>query len=474
MSVELVKDRSHQAELGQFMTTPTVAQFMASWLEVEDGSTPHILDAGAGLGELSQALLHSWKDEKPAAIALSAFEIDPILASLLPDSFSNYPDITVLLLEVDYIEHSVEQKGQTYTHAILNPPYKKIASSSRHRRLLRSVGIETGNLYSAFVALALRELRPDGQLVAIIPRSFCNGPYFKPFRQFILQNAALTNIHLFDSRTDAFKEDSVLQENIIIKLVKGAKQGKVTVSFSSTATFSDMSTDTYGFNQVVKADDPDQFIHVPNPSRLKTSWSGTDERVSLTQLGVKLSTGPVVGFRLREHLRENLEPDSAPLVYPTHLRGGRARWPLIDGKKANAIDVNDSTKKWLYLNGFYCVVRRFSSKEERHRIVASVIEPTDFGTSKLLGLDNKLNVFHIEKSGLPKELAYGLAAYLNTDLVDDEFRSFSGHTQVNATDLRKMQYPDQIALVAIGRRIIKGENLTQTQIYKYFSKNEKT
>jgi adenine-specific DNA-methyltransferase len=45
---------------------------------------------------------------------------------------------------------------------------------------------------------------------------------------------------------------------------------------------------------------------------------------------------------------------------------------------------------------------------------------------------------------LDKELAYGLVEYLNSDYCDTIFRMFSGHTQVNATDLRNMKYPDVI------------------------------
>ena len=31
--------------------------------------------------------------------------------------------------------------------------------------------------------------------------------------------------------------------------------------------------------------------------------------------------------------------------------------------------------------------------------------------------------------------------FLNSDLVDRYFRTFNGHTQVNATDLKQMYYP---------------------------------
>jgi adenine-specific DNA-methyltransferase len=51
---------------------------------------------------------------------------------------------------------------------------------------------------------------------------------------------------------------------------------------------------------------------------------------------------------------------------------------------------------------------------------------------------------------LPLQLALGLSAYLNSTLVDDYVRSFSGHTQINAADLRQLRYPSMEALVRLG------------------------
>lgn len=466
MNIATSYDRERKAQLGQFMTSPNVAEFMACLLTANKNEPAHILDAGAGLGALSCALIDVWGREKTDDISLTAFEVDE---SVLPDLHRNltrrYADRFRVISE-DYIEYSVSSCAKRdYTHAILNPPYKKISSQSRHRKLLREVGIETGNLYSAFVSLALRDLKPDGQLVAIIPRSFCNGPYFKPFRKFVFDNAAVTHIHLFGSRTDAFKNDGVLQENIIVRLVKGQQQKSVEVSVSNDSSFSDLRSERYDFSDIVKQDDDDLFIHIPNNDK---QIAGIDHRVSLSDLALTVSTGPVVGFRLREHLCEEMQSMAAPLLYPTHFRDGRVRWPLIDAKKPNAISVNESTRKWLYPNGNYCVVRRFSSKEERHRVVASVVEPGDIGDSDLIGLDNKLNFFHENKATLSRELAHGLAAYLNTDLVDTEFRLFSGHTQVNATDLRKMTYPKRSDLEELGAKVIAGQAPTQDEIYQTF------
>jgi adenine-specific DNA-methyltransferase len=43
-----------------------------------------------------------------------------------------------------------------------------------------------------------------------------------------------------------------------------------------------------------------------------------------------------------------------------------------------------------------------------------------------------------------------LACFLNSSALDSYFRVFSGHTQVNATDLRNMAYPSLVQLKMLG------------------------
>ena len=351
-----------------------------------------------------------------------------------------------------------------YTHALLNPPYKKINSNSTHRLALRRVGIETVNLYSAFVALAVSQAAPGGQVVAIIPRSFCNGPYYRPFREFILERAALRHMHLFESRSKAFKDDKVLQENIIIRLERGCQQGPVTLSTSTDDTFANLSTHEYPFDRIVLPDDPERFIHVPTSPEKNAIELSKAIRWTLADLGINVSTGPIVDFRLKEHLRDMPETGTVPLLYPGHFSRTGTTWPIKGMKKPNAIKRNADTDKWLYPSGFYCVVRRFSSKEEKHRIVASVVEPNAFGVVPVLGFENHLNLFHENKRGLPEALARGLAVFLNTTAVDENFRRFNGHTQVNATDLKLMKYPSRETLIGLGEWAMQQGTLTQEQI----------
>jgi len=462
----------HKAEFGQFMTPSSVARFMAALFPTSTMQTCTLLDAGAGVGALSCAFLDRWATGGFgfANVNVRAYEIDPVLRIHLEQTLAAYGkrlDVRSQIVTDDFIEHAAMlcKQGQGgFTHAILNPPYKKINSHSEHRLTLRTVGIETVNLYSAFVALAVALAAPGGQIVAIIPRSFCNGPYYRPFRDFVMERAAIRHIHLFNSRNKAFKDDDVLQENIIIRLERGGVAETVTVSTSTDDSFADLITHEHPFNRIVYPGDTERFIHVPTSAGKNTIELSSGICHSLAALGIKVSTGPVVDFRLKEHIRDMPEKGTVPLLYPGHFSSTGTEWPKPGMKKPNAIQRNAETEKWLYPNGDYCVVRRFSSKEERRRIVASVVDTVTFDGAPMLGFENHLNVFHDSKQGLSKAIANGLAVFLNSTAVDENFRRFNGHTQVNATDLKQMLYPSRETLTELGNWAMKRSTLTQTMI----------
>jgi hypothetical protein len=158
------------------------------------------------------------------------------------------------------------------------------------------------------------------------------------------------------------------------------------------------------------------------------------------------------------------EKGTVPLLYPGHFSGQVIEWPKPGAKKPNAILRNAETEKWLYPNGYYVVVRRFSSKEEKRRVKASVVYPDAFNSSPMLGFENHLNVFHSGREGITENLAHGLAVFLNSTAVDEQFRLFSGHTQVNATDLRLLKYPSREILICLGVWAKAQGELTQQKI----------
>jgi len=152
--------KGRKSELGQFMTPSNTARFMASLFPASTLKTCRLLDAGAGVGALSCAFLDRWISGgfQFQDVQAYAYEIDDRLRGHLTQHLAAYDGVTAHVSAEDFISSSNQLlfHGATdYTHAILNPPYKKINSQSPHRHELRALGIETVNLYSAFVALAV-------------------------------------------------------------------------------------------------------------------------------------------------------------------------------------------------------------------------------------------------------------------------------------------------------------------------------
>jgi adenine-specific DNA-methyltransferase len=475
-------DSERRAALGQFLTPAPIALRMAALLAAPQRHI-RLLDPGAGIGSLTAAVVAALcaRPDRPEALAVMAYEIDPLLAGYLRATL----DACRVACELVGIAFAAEVCGEDFivagaraiaergtffaadlpppTVAILNPPYRKIHSQSRERALLSSVGIETSNLYTGFMSIALRLLADGGELVAITPRSFCNGPYFQPFRLELLQTTTLQHIHVFESRSETFRDDEVLQENIILHAVRAAPPGRRTVArprasvvITSSAGADDAMVErrVADYTDVVRPSDPAAFIRiVPNEVAASVVRHIDHFTASLADLGLSVSTGRVVDFRAADSLRAAPEPGTCPLIYPMHLGDGGVHWPKQGSKKPNAIVHAPATAHLLVPNEIYVLTKRFSAKEERRRLVAAVYSPERLPGVEHVGFENHLNYYHREGRGLPAPLAKGLALYLNSTLVDEYFRQFSGHTQVNATDLRALRYPPQAVLEALGSRV---------------------
>lgn len=470
-----------KSQFGQFMTSTPVATFMASLFSPLKQPEIRLLDPGAGVGSLTAAFVQRACNEpiRPRRISITAFEIDPSLQRPLRATLDDCAaaansagiQVTAKILPVDFIEHATQTLARglfsqpvSYTHVITNPPYKKINSQSAHRSLLRSAGIEATNLYAAFVALSAMLLEHQGELVAITPRSFCNGPYFRPFRQLLLAQMGLRRIHTFEARDVAFRDDQVLQENIIYWATKTNQPATVELSSSHGLDLQADAIRRTPFTQIVDPKDPNLIIHIPvSDEDVETVNRMKSLSHSLADIGLAVSTGPVVEFRLKPYIHQTSAAGTVPLIYPAHFLDGYVSWPRINGKKPNALDNTTATRKWLMPQGCYTLTRRFSSKEERRRIFAAVYDPARIDADHI-GFENHLNVFHQGGGGMPLLLARGLAVYLNSTIVDQYFRLFNGHTQVNASDLRSLPYPSRPELMALGERTPSGKLPSQETI----------
>jgi adenine-specific DNA-methyltransferase len=440
--------------------------------------TANLLDAGAGVGSLTAAYLTRILDieRKPKSINAILYELDSFMIQGLQKTLLECQKLCERaeihfeweIRQQDFIAASVELiKSQnsflplnfiSYDCAILNPPYHKINSNSKTRRLLRSIGIETTNLYTAFLWLTTKQLAHDGEIVAIVPRSFCNGTYFRTFRIEFLRHMSIRRVHVFESRKQTFKEGDVLQENIILHVIKNeSRRSNVIISSSVDPNDEGLVFREVDYDQIVQPNDPDKFIRiVPDQLGHKIKQQMDNLRTTLKDLGLTVSTGRVVDFRARSLLRDQPDKEIIPLIYPSNFANGFIVWPRDNNnkKKPSALAIHPDVDDLVIPANVYVLVKRFSSKEEKKRISSAVYDPNRISAARI-GFENHLNYFHRRYGSLSITLAKGLALYLNSTLVDEYFRQFSGHTQINATDLRNLKYPTEAQLISLGEKVGK-------------------
>lgn len=463
-------DPARRAELGQFLTSAPAARQLAALLRLA-GADLRILDPGAGIGSLGAALVaHLLTDQAPpASITLRAYELAAPMWSGLERTVEALHDLcdkagvrfSAELRREDFLVAGVSELDaglfatatEPFDAAILNPPYRKIGAHSQERALCQRIGLETTNLYTAFLAVSAGLLRDGGQLAAIVPRSFTNGTYFQPFREWFGRSMVFEQVHVYESRSRAFSDDDVLQENVLFAARKTPIPPRsVTITSSTDPADLHPSYREVPYDQLISDDDPGRVIHlVPDEANHRIAQRVAALPATLADLGLTVSTGRVVDFRATQYLRGEPTENTVPLIYPAHVREGRVKWPINSARKPNALLRDAGSLDLMVPEGLYVLTKRFSSKEERRRIVAGLYDPADVAPGPI-GFENHLNYFHHNGGGLDRMQALGLRAYLNSTLVDLYFRQFSGHTQVNAGDLRRLRYPSNDQLHRLAER----------------------
>lgn len=475
-------DKAKSKEFGQFFTSFEIAKYMSRMITVEAGleNEVRILDAGAGEGILGiSAVLHCI-ELGYTKISLLLYEVDPELiehistkvAQLFELNICKTIDLQVEIKDEDFILSRPDQQENIprFDVCIINPPYFKYnVKSSKYSKALSDLYKGDPNIYVSFMAVGLACLTEGGQLISITPRSFTNGLYFKGFRHYLFANASLEKIHIFKARDKVFKNSKVLQENIICRFTKSKEQKSIVIASSnSEEDINHENIKKYDHRLVINANS-DYIILVPeNDEEARILEIAQKLPQLFNETGYYISTGPVVEFRLREYVVDsNSSVDKTTLLRPYNIKLMLTTWSAENPKNV-FFRVTDASKKFLLNNEIYVVLKRFSSKDEKKRLVSSVYQPIN--DSKYIGFGNKLNYMGLKDLKLDKKEAYGLSALMNSSFMDSYFRCISGSTQVNATDIRSMRFPNRKTICDIGTEILK-IRITQETIDKIVMKN---
>ncbi len=462
------QSREDQRRLGQYMTPPPIARLIArrmvegrSWA----GRVLRVLDPAAGSGVLAAAVVEAIAalPAPPASIELLMCDLDPAMQPLLQRCAA---ELEVLCAETGLKLAAQVQQGDFLLGAlardalpavdavIANPPYFKLARSDE--RVLAHEGSVHGqpNIYALFMSSCAAILRPGGAYGFITPRSWTNGAYFSATRRALRQRMSIDALHLFDSRQAHFEGDAVLQEALILWGTAAQAQADVVVSTSHGIADIDARPPSIWPARRVVGHAADDAIVLPSGTQ-----NGDLDRwpLRLADIGLRVLTGPVVGFRARLHLRAHPSQTSVPMLWMPHVRRSHIDWPRQH--KAEHIESNDSNAWMLLPNEPLVLLRRFSPKEDERRTTAAPYEGHLPGAR--IGLENHLNVIRGAHEPMPVAVARGLAAWLNSRAVDEHLRQRLGSTQVNAVELRSLPVPHTAALALLGRDLPESPNLDQ-------------
>jgi len=461
---------------GQFFTPKQVSIFMAELFDINQDKIT-LLDPGAGTGVLTAAFCEKLLSrKKPVSLAIDAFESDPeiipflkrVLQECKKDLEEKGSKVEFNVLAKDFILTNepylsgpglFERGEKFYDFVISNPPYYKVGTGSPYSRMMAELICGQPNIYAFFMTMAASMLADKGEMVFITPRSFCSGLYYKNFRKWFLRKARITRIHIFESRKRIFDKDGVLQENIIIKAIKNGKEGIVTITTSKDKELNVLGRLEVDYSDIISSKNSESFIRIPTSEldvkilHIIDKWPST-----LNKQGMQISTGPVVDFRAKEHLRQDLTKGSVPLLWMHNMQNMRVIWPSRRNKKPAAIASTEKTSPLLLPVKNYVLLKRFTSKDQRRRLDAAVLKQSEF-PHESVGIENHVNYIHKPKGSLSVGEAFGIAALLNTGLIDNYFRSLNGHTQVNATEIRNLPLPDLSVIKKIGEVVSKVKDM---------------
>ena len=466
--------KKKRKKYGQFFTSPETARFMANMYQIPiNKRCVTVLDAGAGSGILACAFVE-WLEQFNTVqeITLTCYENDENVLKLLKNNLEycrknstkeiRYHIHTDNYITSQYLEFNNMIGGNPnptkYDYVIGNPPYMKISKDAPEAAAMPKVCYGTPNMYFIFAAMGLFNLKDNGEMVYIIPRSWTSGAYFKRFRQYFLTEGKLERIHLFISRDKIFDKEEVLQETIIIKIRKThIKPEQVEITSSkSNKDFHRLTSLTVPYNLVISGADYYVYL-VTDEKEMEVLERLHKFNQTLPDIGVKMKTGLTVDFRNRDVLRDEEEEGAVPLFYSQHIRQGQVQFPI----QKNHEYVVTEKKGLIQDNKNYLFVKRFTAKEEPRRLQCGIYLAQNYPQYKKISTQNKINFVDCLLGEMSECLVYGLYVLFNSTLYDEYYRILNGSTQVNSTEINSMPVPDMESIKEMGRKLMKSKDLSE-------------
>lgn len=333
------------------MTPPDVADYMASILSPDLGSS--ILDPGAGAGSLSLAVLSRFNVLTPDQVTL--VEVDPHYAKVLRED----PRLAGAEIVTDgFVQWAVLEisSGRRWDRIIANPPYLNYHDFDREtiRVVNRATGYDFSqltNTYALFMALSSRLLAHGGRMVFITPTELLTTNYGVVALTATCQRLDFEKLTVFEPGAEPFEDAAT--SSCITSFVRRERRNDSLDIIHVTAR---KAVEDQWVTDRARAVPVAQFLHAPKETVWKDWGENELPKEKLCPLGELIhasrgiATGANLFFTIDSKLRERIDP------------GGQCTVPVISHakdlptkvvfEKADFKNLSDSGSKcWLLYIG---------------------------------------------------------------------------------------------------------------------------
>ncbi len=433
--------KQHKAKYGQFFTPKSIVEYLIKSTRHKNTHTVADISCGSGrflLGVIEK-LVASRIELSQIQNRVFGLDIDPILVRIAVANIRGYlarSGYAITLSTIFNVEcrNSLDNVGGLFStksefDCILgNPPYLK-ASPGKN--------LGHPNLYASFVEAGISFLRKGGRLGYIIPKSFVSGAYFSRLRQILADQVLTEEIVTIYERDHAFSD--VLQEQVLLTVNKTAptcKDVKVGVAFTNGKF--EISTFRSPYSTVFWED----IICIPSNQfdmqLVNKCFKNGFKKIA--HAGLRVSTGQIVPFRMREYLTGEDKSSHRPIYWSHNIVANKFEPNKKQkGRQHMVIDCKEIENE--KLRGPVLAFKRISAKEQSRRLEGALIP----GNSRGYFLENHLNFIKREHEKAPSLEV--LRILLNSALWDRLFRLINGNTQVSAKEIRIFPIPHNVDLL---------------------------
>ncbi|MBI5726828.1 MAG: Eco57I restriction-modification methylase domain-containing protein [Ignavibacteriales bacterium] len=392
LSLEAAKRNAPLARrlLGQYFTPYDTALGMSSKGSFDDETIDYVfvLDPGAGTGLLACLMVEQIAQWYPdIAIHLVCYEIDPAIFPYLQksieylDKYINeiYSPFSYELRNTDFIlkqahlfDKSLPSKDKCntkYHYIIANPPFFKLNEEDPRYPRAKKICSGQPNIYQLFLHAAAAMLARDGQMIFLIPRSFCSGGRFAEFRRRLLKKIQINEIELYAANTIDFGEDCLAHESVIIKASRkksSVEEYAIFYSFVSGTKEKDIAAYQIQYNE------KQNLLPMPQSAEdIAMLKSKKNPGQKLKKLGLEIKAGGVLRSEVQPYLTfETFASGTAPVLW---YNEGDTAGMLIkqgeEGKPDYLLNIPE-TQHLFIPNKNYVFLRRYSTGKTGNKFSA--------------------------------------------------------------------------------------------------------